>query len=153
LVREQFRIAAGEKLRFTEDPQPRGDSIEIRINGEDAARNFLPAPGTVTKLRLPSGPGVRVDTGIVEGSVMGGHSDTRLSQLFVPGWDRDNTLERSRLALDEMQVDGMDTVQPFHRLIVRDPAFTAEDGLTVHTRWIETEWDNTVEPFAGAGEA
>jgi len=153
LVREQFRIAAGEKLRFTEDPQPRGHSIEFRINGEDAARNFLPAPGTVTKLRLPSGPGVRVDTGIEEGTVIGGQFDSLLAKLIVTGSDRENALERSRRALDEMQVDGMATVLPFHRLIVRDPAFTAEDGFTVHTRWIETEWDNTVEPFAGDGEA
>ena len=152
LVREQFRIAAGEKLRFTEDPQPRGHSIEFRINGEDAGRNFLPAPGTVTKLRLPSGPGVRVDTGIEEGTVIGGQFDSLLAKVIVTGSDRQNALERSRRALDEMQVEGMATVLPFHRLIVRDPAFTAEDGFAVHTRWIETEWNNTVEPFTADGE-
>src|SRR5690606_31298786 len=142
----------GEKLRFTEDPQPRGHSIEFRINGEDAGRNFLPAPGTVTKLRLPSGPGVRVDTGIEEGTVIGGQFDSLLAKVIVTGSDRQNALERSRRALDEMQVEGMATVLPFHRLIVRDPAFTAEDGFAVHTRWIETEWNNTVEPFTADGE-
>jgi acetyl-CoA/propionyl-CoA carboxylase, biotin carboxylase, biotin carboxyl carrier protein len=153
LVREQFRIAAGEKLRFTEDPAPRGHSIEFRINGEDAGRNFLPAPGTVTRLRLPEGPGVRVDTGVEEGTVIGGQFDSLLAKLIVTGSDRQNALERSRRALDEMVVEGMATVLPFHQLIVRDPAFVGEDGFTVHTRWIETEWDNTVEPFSDGAEA
>jgi acetyl-CoA/propionyl-CoA carboxylase biotin carboxyl carrier protein len=153
LVREQFRIAAGEKLRFTEDPEPRGHSIEFRINGEDAGRNFLPAPGTVTTLRLPEGPGVRVDTGIEPGTVIGGQFDSLLLKLIVTGSDRQNALERSRRALDELTVDGMATVLPFHRLIVRDPAFSGPDGFTVHTRWIETEWDNTVEPFTDGAEA
>ncbi|MPY83392.1 MAG: ATP-grasp domain-containing protein [Actinophytocola sp.] len=153
LVREQFRIAAGEKLRFTEDPEPRGHSIEFRINGEDAGRNFLPAPGTVTRFVAPSGPGVRVDAGVEDGSVIGGQFDSMLAKLIVTGSDRQNALERSRRALDEMVADGLATVLPFHRLIVRDPAFTAEDGFTVHTRWIETEWENTVEPFTGGEPA
>ncbi|MGH3520657.1 MAG: acetyl/propionyl/methylcrotonyl-CoA carboxylase subunit alpha [Haloechinothrix sp.] len=148
LVREQFRIAAGEKLRYTEDPEPRGHSIEFRINGEDAGRNFLPAPGTVTRLRLPEGPGVRVDTGVEQGTVIGGQFDSLLAKLIVTGSDRQNALERSRRALDEMVAEGMATVLPFHRRIVRDPAFVGKDGFAVHTRWIETEWDNTVEPFS-----
>ncbi len=153
LVREQFRIAAGEKLRLTEDPEPRGHSFEFRINGEDAGRNFLPAPGTVTRLRLPEGPGVRVDTGVESGTVIGGQFDSLLAKLIVTGSDRQNALERSRRALDEMVADGMATVLPFHRLIVRDPAFVGEEGFAVHTRWIETEWDNTVEPFSSEGTA
>ncbi|MPY77448.1 MAG: ATP-grasp domain-containing protein [Actinophytocola sp.] len=153
LVREQFRIAAGEKLRFTEDPEPRGHSIEFRINGEDAGRNFLPAPGTVTRFVAPSGPGVRVDAGVEDGSVIGGQFDSMLAKLIVTGSDRQNALERSRRALDEMVADGLATVLPFHRVIVRDPAFTAEDGFMVHTRWIETEWENTVEPFTGGEPA
>ncbi|MQA61704.1 MAG: biotin/lipoyl-binding protein [Actinophytocola sp.] len=156
LVREQFRIAAGEVLRFTEDPEPRGHSFEFRINGEDAGRNFLPAPGTVTRFFAPSGPGVRVDTGVETGTVIGGQFDSLLAKLIVTGSDRQNALERSRRALDEMAADGLATVLPFHRLIVRDPAFVGADGFSVHTRWIETEWDNTVEPFeqdaAGAGD-
>ncbi|AIJ20960.1 acetyl/propionyl/methylcrotonyl-CoA carboxylase subunit alpha [Amycolatopsis methanolica] len=154
LVREMFRIAKGEKLRFTEDPEPRGHSIEFRINGEDAGRNFLPAPGTVTKLVFPEGPGVRVDSGVVTGSVIGGQFDSMLAKVIVTGTDRQNALERSRRALDEMVVEGMATVLPFHRVIVRDPAFVGdEDGFSVHTRWIETEFDNQIEPFTAAAEA
>ncbi len=149
LVREMFRIARGEKLRITEDPEPRGHSIEFRINGEDAGRGFLPAPGTVTKFVAPSGPGVRVDSGVEAGSVVGGQFDSMLAKLIVTGSDRNNALERSRRALDEMVVEGMATVLPFDRVIVNDPAFIGdENGFSVHTRWIETEFDNKIEPFA-----
>ncbi|WJK40606.1 biotin carboxylase N-terminal domain-containing protein [Solwaraspora sp. WMMA2056] len=152
LVREQFRIAAGEPLRFTEDPAPRGHSIEFRINGEDPGRGFLPAPGTITALRLPTGPGVRVDTGVVAGDVIGGNFDSLLAKLIVTGETRTEALERARRALDEMVVDGMATALPFHRLVVRDPAFTSEP-FTVHTRWIETEFDNTVPAFTAPAAA
>lgn len=153
LVREQFRIAEGTPLPFTEDPTPRGHSIEFRINGEDAGRNFLPAPGTVTKLVFPEGPGVRTDAGVESGTVIGGQFDSMLGKLIVTGADRQQALERSRRALDEMVVEGMATVLPFHRTIVRDPAFVGdENGFTVHTRWIETEFVNEIAPFAdGAG--
>ncbi|MFI9385179.1 acetyl/propionyl/methylcrotonyl-CoA carboxylase subunit alpha [Kutzneria sp. NPDC052558] len=147
LVLEQFRIAANEKLRFTEDPTPRGHSIEFRINGEDAGRNFLPAPGVVQTFIEPAGPGVRVDAGVRSGDVIGGQFDSLLAKLIVTGETRQQALARARRALDEMVVEGMATVLPFHRAVVRDPAFTAEDGFTVHTRWIETEFDNTIPPF------
>ena len=155
LVREQFRIAEGEALNLLEDPEPRGHSIEFRINGEDAGRNFLPAPGIVKSISLPSGPGVRVDAGVESGSVIGGQFDSLLAKLIVTGSDRAQALERSRRALAEFQVEGMATVLPFHRLVVDDPAFAAteEEGFTVHTRWIETEWDNTVAPFDGGEDA
>jgi acetyl-CoA/propionyl-CoA carboxylase biotin carboxyl carrier protein len=153
LVREQFRIAAGDELRFTEDPTPRGHSIEFRINGEDAGRGFLPAPGTVTTFTAPSGPGVRVDAGVESGSVIGGQFDSLLAKLIVTGEDRTQAVERARRALDEMVVEGMATVLPFHRAILRDPAFTAEDGFAVHTRWIETEFDNQIPPFTDTAEA
>ncbi|TMM37534.1 MAG: ATP-grasp domain-containing protein [Actinobacteria bacterium] len=149
LVREQFRIAAGEQLRFTADPAPRGHAIEFRINGEDAGRGFLPAPGTVSELRWPSGPGVRVDAGVEAGSVIGGNFDSLLAKVIVYGETRTEALERARRALDETVVEGMATVLPFHRLVVRDPAFTGEP-FTVHTRWIETEWAGGVPPFSGA---
>jgi acetyl-CoA/propionyl-CoA carboxylase, biotin carboxylase, biotin carboxyl carrier protein len=153
LVREQFRIAAGEPLRFTDDPTPRGHSIEFRINGEDAGRNFLPAPGTVTRFVAPAGPGVRVDSGVESGSVIGGAFDSLLAKVIVTGADRTQALERSRRVLDEMVVEGMATVLPFHRAVVRDPAFVGDEhGFTVHTRWIETEFDNTIPPFEGAAE-
>jgi acetyl-CoA/propionyl-CoA carboxylase biotin carboxyl carrier protein len=154
LVREQFRIAAGEKLPFTHDPEPRGHSIEFRINGEDAGRNFLPAPGVVTRFVAPDGPGVRVDSGVESGTVIGGQFDSLLAKVIVTGADREQALERSRRALDEMVVEGMATVLPFHRAIVRDPAYVGDgERFTVHTRWIETEFDNTIEPFTDAGEA
>ncbi|MFC0544306.1 acetyl/propionyl/methylcrotonyl-CoA carboxylase subunit alpha [Kutzneria chonburiensis] len=153
LVLEQFRIAANEKLRFTEDPTPRGHSIEFRINGEDAGRNFLPAPGVVATFIEPSGPGVRVDAGVRSGDVIGGQFDSLLAKLIVTGETREQALARARRALDEMVVEGMATVLPFHRAVVRDPAFTAESGFTVHTRWIETEFDNTIPPFSNPAEA
>jgi acetyl-CoA/propionyl-CoA carboxylase biotin carboxyl carrier protein len=152
LVREQFRIASREKLRLTADPAPRGHSIEFRINGEDPGRNFLPAPGTVTALTLPQGPGVRVDSGIEAGSVVGGNFDSLLAKVIITGETRAEAIERAKRALDEMVVDGMATALPFHRAIVRDEAFTAEP-FRVHTRWIETEFDNTIEPYTGAASA
>ena len=149
LVREQFRIADGEKLDFTEDLEPRGHSIEFRINGEDPGRGFLPAPGTVTRFVPPAGPGVRVDSGVESGSVISGSFDSLLAKIIVTGADRQQALARSRRALAEMQVEGMATVLPFHRAVLDDPAFTAADGVfDVHTRWIETEFVNTIEPFA-----
>jgi acetyl-CoA/propionyl-CoA carboxylase biotin carboxyl carrier protein len=149
LVREQFRVAAGEKLRFDADPQARGHSIEFRINGEDPGRSFLPAPGVVTRLRLPEGPGVRVDTGIESGSVIGGNFDSLLAKVIITGETRTEAIERARRALDEMVVEGMATALPFHREVLRDPAFTSEP-FAVHTRWIETEWAGGVPPFAEA---
>jgi acetyl-CoA/propionyl-CoA carboxylase biotin carboxyl carrier protein len=147
LVREQFRIAEGEELRFKEDPEPRGHAIEFRINGEDAGRNFLPAPGTVSALAWPSGPGVRVDSGVESGSVIGGNFDSMLAKIIVTGATRAEALERARRVLDETVIEGIATVLPFHRAVIRDEAFTGEP-FTVHTRWIETEWVNEVPPFA-----
>jgi acetyl-CoA/propionyl-CoA/long-chain acyl-CoA carboxylase, biotin carboxylase, biotin carboxyl carrier protein len=152
LVREQFRVADGEKLRFTEDPPPRGHAIEFRINGEDPGRGFLPAPGTVTTYREPAGPGVRVDAGIEGSSVIGGAFDSLLAKLIVTGETRAQALERARRALDEFVVDGMATALPFHRAVVRDPAFTAEP-FTVFTQWIETEFVNEIAPFSGGAAA
>ena len=153
LVLEQFRIANGEKLALTEDPEPRGHSIEFRINGEDAGRGFLPAPGPVTKFEPPTGPGVRLDSGVESGSVIGGQFDSMLAKLIVSGATRAQALQRARRALEEFNVEGLATVIPFHRAVVSDPAFIGdENGFTVHTRWIETEWNNTVEPFTGGGE-
>jgi acetyl-CoA/propionyl-CoA carboxylase biotin carboxyl carrier protein len=152
LVREQFRIADGETLRFDVDPSPRGHSFEFRINGEDPGRGFLPAPGTVTTYREPGGPGVRVDSGIEPNSVIGGAFDSLLAKLIVTGESRDEALARARRALDEFVIEGMATALPFHRAVVRDPAFTA-DPFTVFTRWIETEFDNTIAPYSAGAPA
>ncbi|MFG1793933.1 acetyl/propionyl/methylcrotonyl-CoA carboxylase subunit alpha [Nocardia sp. NPDC049149] len=154
LVRQQFRIANGEELTITEDPTPRGHSFEFRINGEDAGRGFLPAPGPVTVYREPSGPGVRVDSGVVEGSVIGGQFDSMLAKLIVTGENRTQALERARRALAEFHVDGLATVIPFHRAIVEDPAFIGDGAkFDVYTKWIENEWVNTVEPFTTGAQA
>jgi acetyl-CoA/propionyl-CoA carboxylase biotin carboxyl carrier protein len=148
LVREQFRIAEGQKLRFTEDPTPRGHSFEFRINGEDAGLNFMPAPGTVTRYQQPDGPGVRVDSGVREGSVIGGQFDSMLAKLIVTGENRQEALQRAARALDEFIVEGMPTVIPFHRHIVENPAFVGdENGFEIYTKWIEEVWDNPIEPF------
>ncbi|MER5784778.1 biotin carboxylase N-terminal domain-containing protein [Streptomyces mobaraensis] len=150
LVREMFRIADGEELGY-DDPPLRGHSFEFRINGEDPGRNFLPAPGTVTRFDAPSGPGVRLDAGVEAGSVIGPAWDSLLAKLIVTGATREQALQRAARALGEFQVEGMATAIPFHRAVVADPAFAPTDGtpFKVHTRWIETEFQNTIPPFAG----
>ena len=153
LVREQFRIAEGGVIDY-DDPVLRGHSIEFRINGEDPGRGFLPAPGALTVWNPPSGPGVRVDTGFQAGDVIGGNFDSLLAKLIVTGRDRQEALERSRRALDEFQIDGIATALTFHREVVRDPAFAPanpDEAFTVHTRWIETEFNNTIPAYSGAG--
>jgi acetyl-CoA/propionyl-CoA carboxylase biotin carboxyl carrier protein len=150
LVREQFRIADGEELGY-DDPELRGHSFEFRINGEDPGRGFLPAPGTLTVFRPPSGPGVRLDAGFEAGDVIGGNFDSLLAKLIVTGNTREHALERARRALDEFEIDGMPTALTFHRVVVRDPAFAPSDGehFTVYTSWIETDFDNQIPPYSG----
>ena len=154
LVREQFRIAEGEPLRFTEDPQPRGHAIEFRINGEDAAANFMPAPGTIVAYSEPSGPGVRVDSGVRAGSVVGGQFDSMLAKLIVSGETREQALQRSRRALAEFTVTGLPTVIPFPRDVLEDPAFIGNgESFNVYTRWIEEEWAGDVPAYDDADDA
>ena len=147
LVREMFRIADGQPLDY-HDPAPRGHSIEFRVNAEDAGRGFLPAPGTITELNWPAGPGVRVDAGYAVGMTVPQAFDSLLAKIIITGASRAEALQRARRALDECVVGGMPTVLPFHRAVVRDPAFTGEP-FQVHTRWIETEFSNTIEPYSG----
>ena len=148
LVREQFRIADGEELGFG-DPVLRGHSIEFRINGEDPGRSFLPAPGVLTVWNPPSGPGIRLDAGFTTGDEIGGNFDSLLAKLIVTGATRTEALERSRRALDEFEIEGIATALTFHRAVVRDPAFATDDDtpFTVHTRWIETEFHNTIPAY------
>jgi acetyl-CoA/propionyl-CoA carboxylase biotin carboxyl carrier protein len=151
LVREQFRIANGEALGYV-DPAPTGHAIEFRINGEDAGRNFMPAPGVVTSFRPPSGPGVRLDSGVESGDVIGGAFDSMLAKLIITGKDRTQALARARRALDEFVIEGMPTVLPFHQAVVADEAFAPKnpaEPFTVHTRWIETEFVNNIPAYAG----
>jgi acetyl-CoA/propionyl-CoA carboxylase biotin carboxyl carrier protein len=152
LVREQFRIAEGGLLDYG-DPEVSGHSFEFRINGEDPGRNFMPAPGSVHVFKAPSGPGVRVDSGVESGDEISGNFDSMIAKLIVTGKDRTEALERSRRALAEMEVLGLPTVIPFHRKIVNDKAFIAADGkFGVYTRWIETEWVNDLEPWGGQAD-
>ncbi|AXH97734.1 acetyl/propionyl/methylcrotonyl-CoA carboxylase subunit alpha [Ornithinimicrobium avium] len=150
LVREQFRVADGEELGY-DDPVATAHAFEFRINGEDAGRDFMPAPGTVSRMVVPQGPGVRWDSGIVEGDTVAGAFDSMIAKLIVTGRDREQALERARRALGELEVEGMPTVLPFHRAIVSDPAFAPEgdESFSVHTRWIETEFDNQIPPYSG----
>ncbi len=151
LVREQFRIADGEVLGY-DDPTVTGHSIEFRINGEDPGRNFLPAPGVLLTWEPPSGPGVRLDAGFVQGDVIGGNFDSLLAKLIVTGATRQQALERSRRALAEFVVDGIPTALTFHSAVVNEPDFAPADPNTsfvVHTRWIETEFDNQIPAYSG----
>ena len=150
LVREMFRIAEGEALGY-DDPVVTGHSIEFRINAEDAGRNFMPAPGTLTTWIPPSGPGVRVDEGYLNGMTVPGSFDSLLAKIIITGANRQQALERARRALKELVIEGMPTVVPFHQAVLQDPAFTAENGhFGVHTRWIETEFSGEIAPYAGA---
>ena len=159
LVREMFRIADGEELGYG-DPEVRGHSFEFRINGEDPGRGFLPAPGSVTTWRPPAGPGVRLDSGVEQGAEIGQNFDSLLAKLIVSGRDRRQAVERARRALAEFEIDGMPTALPFHLAVMNDAAFTPADTVTddgevvvtpfsIHTRWIETEFDNRIPPYGG----
>ena len=158
LVREMFRIAAGEELGY-DDPEIIGHSIEFRINAEDGGRGFLPAPGTLTRWSPPAGPGVRLDGGYEEGETVPGAFDSLVAKLIVTGRTREQAIERSRRALDEFVVEGMPTVIPFHRDVLDVPAYNAlptEDGegsFDVYTTWIETDYDNQLEPYGGTSES
>jgi acetyl-CoA/propionyl-CoA carboxylase biotin carboxyl carrier protein len=144
LVREQFRIAIGEELGYT-DPVIRGHSIEFRINGEDPGRSFLPAPGRITKMSLPSGPGVRVDTGFRTGDAITGNFDSLLAKLIVTGATREQAITRARRAITEFTIEGMATALPFHQAILQDPTFT--DEFKVYTSYIEKEFNNQILEF------
>ena len=144
LVRQQFRIAQGEKLGF-EDPEIRGHSLEFRINGEDPGRNFLPAPGQITEWQLPTGPGVRVDAGFRKDDSIGGNFDSLLAKLIVTGSTREEAIQRARRALKEFKVEGLATALPFHRAILADDNYTKE--FKVYTSYIENEFKNEIPEY------
>jgi acetyl-CoA/propionyl-CoA carboxylase, biotin carboxylase, biotin carboxyl carrier protein len=154
LVREQLRIAAGEPLGYDE-VVTRGHSIEFRLNGEDPAAGFLPAPGKITTLRFPSGPGVRVDSGVVEGDSVSGLFDSMVAKLIVTGATRPQAIERARRALAELEIVGIPTVVPFHRAVLDEPDFAPADPaqpFAVHTRWIETEFADKLPTLTGSAQ-
>ena len=150
LVIEQFRVADGLPLSLKETPAPRGHSIEFRINAEDVGRGFLPAPGPVERFRPPGGPGVRIDSGVESGSVVPGTFDSLMAKLIVTGADREQALARARRALAEFEIEGVASVLPFHRAVLDEADFIGSDGFKVHTRWIETDFRQTLAAAARA---
>jgi acetyl-CoA/propionyl-CoA carboxylase biotin carboxyl carrier protein len=146
LVRAQLLIAAGRPLAEAagrqENGPPRRHAIEFRVNAEDPDHGFAPSTGTIAQFRPPGGPGVRVDSGVEAGSVIGGQFDSLLAKVIVTGRDRPQALERARRALAEFDVAGVHTTLPFLRQVLTEPAYTAEgpDGFAVHTRWIEQDY-------------
>ncbi|WP_026439791.1 acetyl/propionyl/methylcrotonyl-CoA carboxylase subunit alpha [Acidocella facilis] len=146
LVIEQFRVAEGKNLSITETPRPRGHAFEFRINAEDPAKGFLPTPGKITAFLPPSGPGVRLDSGVVSGSIIPGQYDSLVAKLIVTGKTRAEALKRARRALAEFKIEGVATVLPFHRAVVAHEDFAGDDGFAVHTRWIETDFTGDLEP-------
>ncbi|OJJ29658.1 hypothetical protein ASPWEDRAFT_294198 [Aspergillus wentii DTO 134E9] len=148
LVVEQFRIADGLPLSITETPTPRGHSLEFRINAEDPGRGFLPTPGKITAFQPPSGPGVRLDSGVVSGSNVPGVYDSLLAKLIIWGGTREQALARARRALNEFRIDGVSTVLPFHRAALETLDFIGTEGFKVHTRWIETDFLSMPEAAA-----
>jgi acetyl-CoA/propionyl-CoA/long-chain acyl-CoA carboxylase, biotin carboxylase, biotin carboxyl carrier protein len=152
LVREQLRIADGEPLGY-DHVETRGHSFEFRLNGEDPAAGFLPAPGRISTLRFPAGPGVRVDSGVVEGDTVSGAFDSMIAKLVVTGATRTQAAERARRALAELEIAGIPTVVPFHRAVLDAPAFVPADPeqpFSVHTRWIETEFADVLPTLTGS---
>lgn len=141
LVQAQFALAEGAHVADVVGSAPAvpvGHAIEFRITAEDPARGFVPFPGTVASLRLPSGPGIRVDTGVESGSVVSGRYDSLLAKLIVTAPTRKDCLRRARRALEELEVDGVPTVRAFDLAVLDSPDFVAEDGhFGVYTRWIE----------------
>jgi acetyl-CoA/propionyl-CoA carboxylase biotin carboxyl carrier protein len=165
LVVEQLRIARGERLA-PGHPEVRGHSFEFRINGEDPGRDFLPSPGVISRFDLPQGPGVRIDAGVRVGDAVSGAFDSLIAKLVVTGATREQALRRSRRALEELVLEGLPTVLPFHRAVLEEAAFAPElaaetgsgepgtehaeaassPGFAVHTRWIETEFGRELAP-------
>ena len=150
LVVEQLRVADGLPLSITQTPAPLGHSFEFRINAEDVGRGFLPTPGPVQRFDAPSGPGVRLDTGVQSGSVVPGTFDSLMAKLIVTGATREQALARARRALREFQIEGVASVLPFHRAVIDHPDFVGADGFKVHTRWIESDF---ATPLAAAVRA
>ncbi|RQO57410.1 acetyl/propionyl-CoA carboxylase subunit alpha [Paucibacter sp. KBW04] len=150
LVVEQLRIAEGLPLRITQTPEPLGHAFEFRINAEDVGRGFLPTPGLIQRFEPPSGPGVRLDSGVESGSTIPGSFDSLMAKLIVTGATRAQAIQRARRALREFRIEGVASVLPFHRAVMEHADFVSEDGFKVHTRWIETDFATTLQAAARA---
>lgn len=137
IVVEQLRIASGLKLECDENLNIQGHAFEFRINAEDPGKGFLPTPGTITQFKMPTGAGVRIDTGVRSGSSVPGEFDSLMAKLIVYGQDRSQALQRARRALSEFTIEGVSSVLDFHRAVVECDDFMKD--FAVHTRWIETQ--------------
>ncbi len=150
LVAEQIRIADGETLSFTQDSVVRtGHSIECRINAENPAKGFLPSPGTIARLRVPSGPGVRWDGGYEEGDTVSQYYDNLVGKLVVWAPDRERARRRALRALEEFEITGIHTTIPAHLALIADPVFAAGEHST---KWLEEDFDLQVESSTGLGD-
>ncbi|MBI6547237.1 acetyl/propionyl/methylcrotonyl-CoA carboxylase subunit alpha [Xenorhabdus lircayensis] len=145
LVIEQLRIAEGYPLSIKETPVPRGHAFEFRINAEDAGKGFLPTSGTISEFTPPSGPGIRLDSGVTSGSTIPATFDSLMAKLIVTGATREQAISRARRALQEFKISGVASVLPFHQAVVEHPDFVSSDEFHVHTRWIETDFANELE--------
>jgi acetyl-CoA carboxylase biotin carboxylase subunit len=153
LVKAMIRVAAGEKLPWKQDDiERRGHSIECRIIAEDPSRNFMPAPGTITGLRTPAGPGVRYDDATYAGWTVPVHYDPMIAKLVSWGRDRHEAIERMTRALNELRIDGLTTSVPFHRRVMRNRAFNAGElhtgFLDEHPDLLENDTDEWLEEIA-----
>jgi acetyl-CoA/propionyl-CoA carboxylase biotin carboxyl carrier protein len=148
LVAEQIHVASGEPLSFTQDSVVRhGHSIECRINAEDPSKGFLPSPGTISRLRIPSGPGVRWDGGYEEGDTISQYYDNLVGKLVVWAPDRDAARARALRALGEFEITGIHTTIPAHLALLAEPVFAAGQHTT---KWLEEDLDLNVESNTGS---
>jgi acetyl-CoA carboxylase biotin carboxylase subunit len=143
LVKEQIRVAAGEKLSVTEIPPLRGHVIECRVNAEDPARNFQPSPGRIDVFHPPGGPGVRLDTHVYTGYAVPPFYDSLLAKLICQGRDRQEALRRMQVALESFIIEGVTTTIPFLARVMADPHFQAGD---IDTKFLEREAHLLKEP-------
>lgn len=138
LVKEQLRVAAGEKLSWSQDSlRMKGHAIECRINAEKPDEGFTPSVGTISRLHFPGGPGVRIDSYLTSGSKVQPFYDSLLAKVITYGADRDEALARMRRVLDEMIVEGVSTTADFHRRLLDNAYFLRAE---IHTTFVETEF-------------
>lgn len=148
IVAAQFAIAAGEEIDFDDANAPSTHSIEFRINAEDPGRGFVPSPGVISRLEWPAGPGIRVDSGVLSGSLVPAQYDSLIAKIIVTGKSRDQAIRRAKRALRESVVEGIATTLPFHLLVLEHADFLAEESFGCYTNWIETELTVALEESA-----